>query len=207
VFGIGPQEVLIIGFLVLLVIGPRKFLDVTKDMGRFVSEARTYTDTLKDELTSEEVSEARREAKKIKDELSEEVHGVRREAQKFKSELVASGENQDGPADGPPTGGKQQVGEQREPPSEDRSSQGPTQTEPGLAGETGGEPAEEPHPEKRDQAREQRQEAGEEADDPSRKRTQSEQHRGDFDGFGSGGSMVDTRRGRSGLRRILSRKR
>jgi sec-independent protein translocase protein TatB len=213
VFGIGPQEVLVIAFLVLLVVGPRKFVDVSKDMGRFVNEARTYTSDLRNEVVPEEVSEARREAGKLKSEVSEKVRGARREVEEFRSELVSSGENRGSPTDGPRTGEKRPVGQQRGQSHEDADrskegpNEGPNETELVSSSEKRGEPADEPHPEERDQARDQRQEAGEVADHPSQTRTQSEQRRVDFDGFGSGESIVDTRSRHGGLRRIFSRKR
>jgi TatA/E family protein of Tat protein translocase len=39
-FGIGPQELIIIGLLVLVIFGPKKLPGMAKDLGRFVNEAR-----------------------------------------------------------------------------------------------------------------------------------------------------------------------
>ena len=60
--GIGPQELIIIGVLFLLVFGSSKFSDTVRDIGRFTNEARRNVDEFKTELTSvtEEVSETRR---------------------------------------------------------------------------------------------------------------------------------------------------
>jgi sec-independent protein translocase protein TatB len=44
VFGIGPQELVIIGLLFLVIFGPKKLPGMAKDFGRFVNEARNYID-------------------------------------------------------------------------------------------------------------------------------------------------------------------
>jgi len=51
-FGIGPQELIIIGLLVLVIFGPKKLPGMAKDLGRFVNEARNHIDEFKSELTS-----------------------------------------------------------------------------------------------------------------------------------------------------------
>jgi Tat protein translocase TatB subunit len=51
-FGIGPQELIIIGLLALVIFGPKKLPKMAKDLGRFVNEARNYTDEFKSELAS-----------------------------------------------------------------------------------------------------------------------------------------------------------
>ena len=59
-FGIGPQELIIIGLLVLVIFGPKKLPGIAKDFGRFVNEARKYIDEFNSELTStEEIKESR----------------------------------------------------------------------------------------------------------------------------------------------------
>ncbi len=61
-FGIGPQELIIIGILFMLIFGPSKFSSTARDIGRFTTEARRSVDEFKSELTSvsEEVNETRR---------------------------------------------------------------------------------------------------------------------------------------------------
>ena len=61
-FGIGPQELIIIGLLFLLIFGPSKLSSTARDIGRFTNEARRTADEFKAELTSvsEEVNETRR---------------------------------------------------------------------------------------------------------------------------------------------------
>lgn len=61
-FGIGPQELIIIGILFLLIFGPSKLSDTARDIGRFVNEARRSVDEFRGELTTvtEEVNETRR---------------------------------------------------------------------------------------------------------------------------------------------------
>ena len=51
-FGIGPQELIIIGLLVLVIFGPKKLPGMAKDLGRFVNEARNHIDEFKSELAS-----------------------------------------------------------------------------------------------------------------------------------------------------------
>ncbi len=64
-FGIGPQELIIIGLLLLVVFGPEKLSGMAKDLGRFVNESRTYIDEFKSGLTPPgEVKEPRRSVEK-----------------------------------------------------------------------------------------------------------------------------------------------
>lgn len=55
-FGIGVQEMVIVGLLSLAIFGPSKLPDMARDLGRFVSEARRTVDEFKGELVSEEES-------------------------------------------------------------------------------------------------------------------------------------------------------
>jgi Sec-independent protein translocase protein TatA len=50
VFGIGPQELMIIALLMLVVFGPHKASSMAMDLGRFVNEARRPVEELKSEL-------------------------------------------------------------------------------------------------------------------------------------------------------------
>jgi Tat protein translocase TatB subunit len=61
-FGIGGQEIIIIGLLFLVIFGPSKLPQMARDLGRFVSEARRSIDEFKDELTaaSDEDEEVKR---------------------------------------------------------------------------------------------------------------------------------------------------
>ncbi len=52
-FGIGFQEMVIIGLLFLVLFGPNKLPQMARDLGRFVNEARRSIDEFKDELTAE----------------------------------------------------------------------------------------------------------------------------------------------------------
>jgi len=53
VFGIGMQEMVIIGLIVLVVFGPKKLPSMARDIGRFVSEARRSVEEFKQDLVSE----------------------------------------------------------------------------------------------------------------------------------------------------------
>ncbi len=52
-FGIGGQEIVIIGLLFLLIFGPSKLPQMARDLGHFVNEARRSIDEFKEELTAE----------------------------------------------------------------------------------------------------------------------------------------------------------
>jgi sec-independent protein translocase protein TatB len=51
-FGIGGQEIVIIGILFLIIFGPSKLPQMARDLGRFVGEARRSIDEFKDELSA-----------------------------------------------------------------------------------------------------------------------------------------------------------
>ncbi len=52
-FGIGVQEMVIVGLLFLIIFGPGKLPDMARDLGRFLSEARRSVDEFKADLVSE----------------------------------------------------------------------------------------------------------------------------------------------------------
>ena len=56
-FGIGGQEIVIIGLLFLVIFGPNALPRMARDLGRFVSEARRSIDEFKEELTASEYDE------------------------------------------------------------------------------------------------------------------------------------------------------
>ena len=56
-FGIGGQEIIIIGVLFLIIFGPSKLPQLARDLGRFVSDARRSMDEFKGELLSSEDEE------------------------------------------------------------------------------------------------------------------------------------------------------
>jgi Sec-independent protein translocase protein TatA len=53
-FGIGPEEVVVIGRLFLVLFGPGKSASIARDIGCFVKEARDSIEEFKAELLSEE---------------------------------------------------------------------------------------------------------------------------------------------------------
>jgi sec-independent protein translocase protein TatB len=65
-FGIGGSEIVVIALIVLIIFGPRKLPQMARDLGRFVSEARSSVEEFKEELSSEEVKEASRDVEKFK---------------------------------------------------------------------------------------------------------------------------------------------
>ena len=53
-FGIGMQEMVIVGLLFLVIFGPSKLPEMARDLGRFVNEARRSVEEFKEDLVSEE---------------------------------------------------------------------------------------------------------------------------------------------------------
>jgi sec-independent protein translocase protein TatB len=51
-FGVGPQEMVIVGLIFLVIFGPGSLPKMAKDAGRFVAEARRAIDDFKDEITA-----------------------------------------------------------------------------------------------------------------------------------------------------------
>jgi Sec-independent protein translocase protein TatA len=52
VFGIGPQELMILGLLVLVVFGPLKASSMARDLGHFVKETRRPVEEFKAEIAA-----------------------------------------------------------------------------------------------------------------------------------------------------------
>lgn len=53
-FGIGPQELVIIGLLALLIFGPGKLPEIARDLGGFVRKAQRSMDEFKSEFAPPE---------------------------------------------------------------------------------------------------------------------------------------------------------
>jgi Tat protein translocase TatB subunit len=56
-FGVGPQEMVIIGLIFLVIFGPGSLPKMARDVGRFVSESRRAIEDFKEELTANEDDE------------------------------------------------------------------------------------------------------------------------------------------------------
>jgi Tat protein translocase TatB subunit len=67
-FGIGPQELVVVALIALVMFGPRSLPQMARELGRFVSEARHSIDEFKEELSYEEVNEVRRDVQESKNE-------------------------------------------------------------------------------------------------------------------------------------------
>ncbi len=63
-FGIGGQELIIIGLLFLVIFGPSKLPQMARDLGRFVNETRRSVDEFKSELMLDDEDENRRPERK-----------------------------------------------------------------------------------------------------------------------------------------------
>jgi Tat protein translocase TatB subunit len=66
-FGVGFQEIVIIGLIFLVLFGPSKLPELARDLGRFVNEARRSIDEFKAELTAEDDEEDRKAKKGERD--------------------------------------------------------------------------------------------------------------------------------------------
>ena len=51
-FGVAPQELVIVGIIVLVLFGPGSLPKMARDVGRFVAEARRAIDDFKEEITA-----------------------------------------------------------------------------------------------------------------------------------------------------------
>jgi Sec-independent protein translocase protein TatA len=51
-FGVGPQEVVVIVLLLVVVFGPGKAVGMVRDLGRFADTARGQVEEFKDDLLS-----------------------------------------------------------------------------------------------------------------------------------------------------------
>ncbi len=87
-FGIGGEELVIIGLIVLIIFGPSKLSSMARDAGRFVNEARRSADEFKSELMTEEIKEAREGVKEAR-------RSARRTVNEFKSELALNEDGKD----------------------------------------------------------------------------------------------------------------
>ena len=56
-FGIGPQELIIVALIALVVLGPRRLPQMAREVGHFVREARSSIEEFREELDSEEDDE------------------------------------------------------------------------------------------------------------------------------------------------------
>ncbi len=87
-FGIGGEELVLIGLIVLIIFGPSKLSGMARDAGRFVNEARRSADEFKTELMTEEIQEAREGVKEAR-------RSARRTVNEFKSELTLKEDGKD----------------------------------------------------------------------------------------------------------------
>jgi sec-independent protein translocase protein TatB len=77
-FGIGGQEIIIIGLLVLLIFGPSALPRMARDLGRFVTEARLSIDEFKEELTAgSDEEDEEEEEEEDEEEVREKKDGER----------------------------------------------------------------------------------------------------------------------------------
>ena len=53
-FGVGPQEMVLIGLLSLIIFGPSKLPQMARELGQFVNEARRAVEEFKEDLILQE---------------------------------------------------------------------------------------------------------------------------------------------------------
>ena len=63
-FGIGGEELVIIGLLILVIFGPSKLPQMARDLGRFINEARNSVEEFKDELIADDDEDEDRRPKR-----------------------------------------------------------------------------------------------------------------------------------------------
>tara|TARA_B100000029_G_scaffold476330_1_gene520376 strand:+ start:288 stop:539 length:252 start_codon:yes stop_codon:yes gene_type:complete len=56
VFGVGPVEILMVGFVSFLILGPARMVEVARTLGKFVQEIRRTTSDLANVISIEEES-------------------------------------------------------------------------------------------------------------------------------------------------------
>ena len=116
-FGIGPQELLLIGLLVLLIFGPAKASGLARDLGRFVSGAQRSVYDLKSEFYSEEVKEVQHTVEEFRDKTRcsvEELKNTEVAGEKEVNEHSSDPRSED-------QGGERQLKEEREPPNKEET--------------------------------------------------------------------------------------
>ena len=111
-FGIGGEELVIIGLICLIIFGPSKLSSMARDAGRFAKEARRSADEFKSELMIEEVKEPREGVKEARRSLRSTVSGV-------ESELALNEDGKDGKRRAPRDNGKPA----QTSPTEDRTDE------------------------------------------------------------------------------------
>ncbi len=81
---VGPQELLIVGVLLLLLVvfGSNAFVNTAREVGQFLGGARRTGDDVKSELIPEEVDETRRA---IKDFKTEALYGAEQDKRRRKA--------------------------------------------------------------------------------------------------------------------------
>ena len=67
-FGLGAGEILVIGVIALIFIGPKKLPELAKGLGRGIREFQRAKDDLMDEVNAEEIKE---EKKKLEQEVQQ----------------------------------------------------------------------------------------------------------------------------------------
>ena len=97
-FGVGPQELIVIVVLVLVVFGPVKAAGVARDLGRFAGEARGQVEELKGELAAssgEDQEERRRREPRTRGRVGAAPAGG--------GERLQGGSGSEGEVPGPPS--------------------------------------------------------------------------------------------------------
>jgi len=123
VFGVGPQELVVIVLLFVVVFGPGKAVSMARDLGRFANEARGHVEEFKGELLdSEEGKEVRRSVEELKDE-------THRSVEKLKNEAASSIEGEEQDSEPPSEAETHELTKARESPPEVRISPATTRTQ------------------------------------------------------------------------------
>jgi len=86
-FDIGFQELVLVGIVALVVLGPERLPEVARTAGRWMGKARQFINNVKRDLDSELNSEDLAEFKRLKEELSETRRMLQESSSEFAQEL------------------------------------------------------------------------------------------------------------------------
>lgn len=91
-FGIGFSEMILLGIIVLVFIGPDEIPVVARSIGRFLNELKRSSDVIKDELNQSrqdlmsEVHKVREDLHQQTEEAKKQIHQIGSEAQQHLSD-------------------------------------------------------------------------------------------------------------------------